>query len=61
MKKEKKNYRSPEIEEVKLDKEISMQYQSVSRTSPDDPFKQAPSNPSRMSRQAEDPYQYETW
>lgn len=63
MKKVKKNYRSPDIEEIRLDKDISLQLASQSSTSPNDPFNSAARSgaPSSISRQAEDPYQYDNW
>ena len=61
MKKVKKNYRSPDIEEIRLDNEISLQLASQSSTSPEDPFNPAAGAPSSISRQSEDPYQYESW
>lgn len=62
MKKVKKNYRSPDIEEIRLDKEISLQFATQSSTSPEDPFKPAPgAAPSGINRQSEDPYQYDNW
>ncbi len=52
----KRNYNSPHIEEILLDKAISLQLQSNSTTPPGGPGEDA------MNRVREsDPYQYDGW
>ncbi len=58
----KKTYSSPEIEEIRLDNEISLQLASVgqSATPPGNPTSATQGAP-RMKTNESDPYQYENW
>ena len=58
----KKTYSSPEIEEIRLDNEISLQLASVgqSATPPGNPTSARQGAP-RMKTNESDPYQYENW
>ena len=58
----KKTYSSPEIEEIRLDNEISLQLASVgqSATPPGNPASGSQGAP-RMGTNESDPYQYENW
>ena len=58
----KKTYSSPEIEEIRLDNEISLQLASVgqSTTPPGNPTSARQGAP-RMDTNESDPYQYENW